>query len=263
MADDILEMELEDDDLVTFCAEEQGCFFIRTQVVRAYTVSVGNERIPAASLREAEAGDAAPDVLSSASVFLSIVDIRKIRAASDIPRTVGATLKTLAMGERRTFCDRGDMGDLDLLREDDDDFRLLAFWSMLLLLLDLTAKNDACRLVGLELSFASTFLFRFFPPICRFFPPEDKLAGKTGRGRGTDTPVPPVIGGAGHLESSDRFTGLLRGDACGVAVGVTTAGKDLSEDTQDIGMGNGDGSKEEQSATDMAEAATKPDVRIP
>lgn len=59
--------------------------------------------------------------------------MRRIRAASDIPRTVGATLKTLAVGLERVSCDRGDLGDLDLLRDDDDDeLRSLAFLLFLL-----------------------------------------------------------------------------------------------------------------------------------
>lgn len=115
-------------------------------------------------------------------------------------------------------------------------------------------------MVGRELSSASGatgFLFRLFPP-------EDKLAGKIGRGRETETP-PPVIGGAGHLDISDRSTGLLRGDVCGVGVGVTTAGVDLSEDTHDTstGTGAGEGTNKEESGTDIGEAATTPEVRIP
>mmetsp|Transcript_30063 Transcript_30063/g.61029 ORF Transcript_30063/g.61029 Transcript_30063/m.61029 type:complete len:106 (+) Transcript_30063:895-1212(+) len=86
-----------------------------------------------------------------------------------------------------------------------------------------------------------------------------------GRGRETETPT-PVIGGAGHIDISDRLTGLLRGDVCGVGVGVTTAGLDLSEDTHDTstGTGAGDFTKEEgESGTDIGEAATTPEGRIP
>jgi len=73
--------------------------------------------------------------------------MRRIRAASDIPRTVGATLKTLAVGLEGVFCDRGDLGDLDLLRDDDDDdfrsFAFLLFLLVLLLLPDMAGMNEA------------------------------------------------------------------------------------------------------------------------
>jgi len=49
VVDAILETELDDDDRATCFAEDLGCFLIRTQVVRVYTVSVGKERMPAAS----------------------------------------------------------------------------------------------------------------------------------------------------------------------------------------------------------------------
>lgn len=82
-----------------------------------YTVSVGKDKIPEGAGRAEVVAGVVPHV----GKVLALV---RIRAASDIPLTVGAIVSTRARGKTVGDEDRGDLGDRNRL-DDEEGRRLL------------------------------------------------------------------------------------------------------------------------------------------
>lgn len=158
-------------------------------VARVYTVSVGKDKSSAAGLEVSDVGTHSLAAAAAARGFVRVwqIEDRRMRAASDMPRTVGAIVKT----EGR---DGGARGDLDRVL-------LRAFFLR------------TGRLVGgISAGEAQGWRGALFPTgdcRLRFLL---RPSGKTAHGAA----IPAEIGEIGLCmsipPSSDKRTGLLRGE---------------------------------------------------